>query len=49
MLAQINGALALGIEDVLHERHRNGSGRRTVPPAFELGAKVEHPHFAALQ
>lgn len=49
MLAEVDGALALGIEDVLHERHGNGSGWRTVAAAFEVGAKVEHPHLAPLQ
>jgi len=49
MLTQVDGALALGIEYVPHERHGNGSGWGTVAAAFELRAKVEHPYLAALQ
>ena len=48
VLAEVDDAFALGLEQVAKEGNGDRSGRRSVPPTFDLRPQVEHPSVTAL-
>ena len=49
MLAEVDGALPLGLEQMVEERDVHRSGRRAVNSPLDLRTKVEHSCVAPLQ
>jgi uncharacterized protein (TIGR00369 family) len=49
MLAQVDRALAFGLDQVSRQPHRDGAWWGTVPSPLDFGPQVQQAHLAALQ
>ena len=49
MLAEVDSALALGLENVTRQRYRNRTGGSAVAAALKFRAEVKQPRVSSLQ